>query len=86
MRFENPTRIHTDLADAANIMLFTAPLNQKETEELKDMVGYDFEVTTRDAGSKREPGSVWHIFHREVYEDLVRLVYQCFNLCEMLCK
>ena len=76
MHFFNPTRIHTDLADAANMMVFTAPLTEQDLEKLKASVDYDFEITTREAGQRREPGSVWHIFHREVYEDLVRLVYE----------
>ncbi len=42
------------------------------------MAGYDYEATTRQ-GEKREPGSIWHIFHRDVYGDLVRYLQRSRN-------
>lgn len=70
----DPTGVHTDLADAANMCVFATPMSESEVTELRDMAGYNFDTTTRK-GQDREPGALWHLFHRDVYADVVRYVF-----------
>ena len=69
---DDPTRVHTDLADAANMCVFATDMTTQELEVIKEKADYNFETTTRQ--QKREPAALWHVFHRGVYADLVRYV------------
>ena len=67
----DPTGLHTDLADAVNLCLFATPSSIAEMEQLMKLVDHDLR-TTNFAAHQREPAALWHIFHRDVYEDVKR--------------
>lgn len=67
----DPTSLHTDLADAVNLCLYATKSTEAEMEELRKMAQYDI-TTTNIHDQDREAGALWHIFHREAYEDVAR--------------
>lgn len=65
----DPTRLHTDIGDAANICVDTQDCTDEELHELTRMAGYNINTTNFDA--KKKPAALWHIFHRDSYSDIV---------------
>ena len=67
---KDPTPLHTDIGDAANVCVFASKCTEDELQELTRLVKYDV-TTTNFPGETKDPAALWHIFHRDVYEDLV---------------
>lgn len=65
----DPTILHTDLGDAANLCVFGSDVTEEEMNELQKVVDYDI-TTTNFAGEERKPAALWHIFARDAYGDL----------------
>lgn len=69
-RMTDPTHLHTDLADAVNLCVDSLECNDEEKAQLKEMTDYNVETTNYET-EHREEAALWHIFHREVYDDIV---------------
>lgn len=66
----DPTSLHTDLGDAANICVFASTCGNEEMEQVTKLVDYDY-TTTNFPDETKDPAALWHIFHRDVYNDLI---------------
>ncbi len=61
----DPTPLHTDLGDAVNICVYGP-----EEEVIDDNNNEEATARTIKKKTERHPAALWHVFHRDVYDDV----------------